>query len=270
MSISYLSLSEATAVNFIAPIGAIILTRYLEDSKVAFLDVIASITALLGVFLVLQPAKTLASLSAEPYAYHKGIVSGIIGVAGGIVSFSQMQYWNLPLVMLLSYKKLNKLTFRYKQVALSAMRRLGKNVHPLVSINYFGVSIFVITTIFSISMPGIEWPTQVKSWCLLATIGVLGLCMEYLLTAGLGSDNPGATIMIYSQVLWALCLDWFIWRLHINISTVLGCIVVIASLAVSCLVRELFHQKEEIFDIESELESFGPEMDYSSGQIDLK
>jgi len=63
---------------------------YLEDSKVAFLEVIASITALAGVFLVLQPTKVSTSLSAEPYVYHKGIVSGIVGVAGGVVSFSQI------------------------------------------------------------------------------------------------------------------------------------------------------------------------------------
>jgi hypothetical protein len=93
--------------------------------------------------------------------------------------------------------------------------------------------------------------------------------MEYLITVGLGSDNPGATIMIYSQVLWALFLDWVIWRLHVNISTVLGCIVVIASLMVPCLARELFHPKEDIFDIESELESFGSEMDYNSAPISL-
>jgi hypothetical protein len=90
-----------------------------------------------------------------------------------------------------------------------------------------------------------------------------------VLTAGLGSDNPAATIMIYSQVPWALLLDWSIWRLHVNISTVLGCMVVVASLMVPCLVRELFHPKEDIFDIESELESFGSEMDYDPGHISL-
>jgi drug/metabolite transporter (DMT)-like permease len=89
VSISYLSLSEATAVNFIAPTGAIMLTRYLEDNKIAFLDVIASITALAGVVLVLQPSKNSTSLSGDPYAYHKGIVSRVIGVVDGIVSFNQ-------------------------------------------------------------------------------------------------------------------------------------------------------------------------------------
>jgi drug/metabolite transporter (DMT)-like permease len=89
VSISYLSLSEATAVNFIAPTGAIMLTRYLEDNKIALLDVIASITALAGVVLVLQPSKNSTSLSGDPYAYHKGIVSRVIGVVDGIVSFNQ-------------------------------------------------------------------------------------------------------------------------------------------------------------------------------------
>jgi drug/metabolite transporter (DMT)-like permease len=126
------------------------------------------------------------------------------------------------------------------------MRRLGKSVHPLVSINYFAVSICIVTTIFSTSIPDLVWPTQVESWCLLAITGVLGLRMEWLLTAGLGSGNAAATIVIYSQVLWALIRDWFIWRFHVNISTVLGCMVVVASLIVPCLVRELFHPKKDI------------------------
>lgn len=127
------------------------------------------------------------------------------------------------------------------------MNRLGKNVHPAVSINYFGVIICIVTTAFSITMPEVVWPTQVKSWCLLATIGVLGLMMEYLLTAGLGSDDPRATIMIYSQVLWALFLDWVIWRSHVNMLTIFGSIVVVASLTVPYLFRKSSHPKEDMF-----------------------
>jgi hypothetical protein len=109
----------------------------------------------------------------------------------------------------------------------------------------------------------------VVSPCYNRSVGPLYGVAFKVLTAGLGSDNPAATIMIYSQVPWALLLDWSIWRLHVNISTVLGCMVVVASLMVPCLVRELFHPKEDIFDIESELESFGSEMDYDPGHISL-
>ncbi|XP_014550025.1 hypothetical protein COCVIDRAFT_116826 [Bipolaris victoriae FI3] len=229
LSISYLSLSEATVLNFIAPLGAIMLTTYWEGRTFAFLDLIACITALAGVVLVLQPipiykavaqAEISSSISTDPYAHLKGVVSGITGVAGGIVAFS-------------------------------AMNRLGKNVQPAVTINYFGVSICIVTTAFSTIMPEVVWPTRIESWCLLAIIGILGLVMEYLLTAGLGSDDPRVTIMIYSQVLWALFLDWAIWRSHVNVLTVLGSMVVVASLAVPYLFRESSHPKEDMFSTRS-------------------
>jgi drug/metabolite transporter (DMT)-like permease len=90
----------------------------------------------------------------------------------------------------------------------------------------------------------------------------VGFCMEYLLTAGLGSDDsPSATVMIYSQVIWALLLDWLIWRLHVNSLSILGCIGLISTLTITTLIykaegpkRADIHDGESEFDeIESEL-----------------
>jgi drug/metabolite transporter (DMT)-like permease len=90
---------------------------------------------------------------------------------------------------------------------------------------------------FIFDMP---WPTSLRTWGVLMVLGIVGFSMEYLLTAGLGSDgSAGATVMIYSQVLWALLIDWLIWNLSINWLTIVGCAGVVMSLAVSSLVKEL-------------------------------
>ncbi|KAK6849298.1 hypothetical protein PG995_013131 [Apiospora arundinis] len=235
VSISYLSLSEATALNFLAPLGALILTKFLDNKAITWMDAASCSVALVSVVLVLQPesifgstvqeASALASdLPVDTYAFLKGTLAGIVGVTGGI--------------------------------------RLGTRTHPLLSVNYFSWSVFTVTTICSFFIPGVTWPEDMGSWCLLVLLGIIGFCMEYLLTAGLGSDrSPSSTIMIYSQVIWAILLDWLIWHSRVNSLTLLGCMGVIASLSAATLVGETqclkgvggFELVSELGDIDTEL-----------------
>ncbi|KAK2007423.1 hypothetical protein LZ32DRAFT_632321 [Colletotrichum eremochloae] len=208
VSMSYLSLNEATALNSLGPLGALILTRYLDMGKVVLTDGISCTVALASVVLVLQPSSVFGTatgmlardVSLDSNAAIYGTLSGMVGVVGGII-------------------------------ALSAISRLGTRAHPLLTVNYFSCSVFVVTTFFSFFIPEVILPTTIGSWCLLVAVGIIGLCMEYLLTAGLGSDDsPSATVMIYSQVIWALLLDWLIWHPRVNMLTILGCIGLISTL----------------------------------------
>lgn len=116
------------------------------------------------------------------------------------------------------------------QIALSAIHRIGTRAHPLLSVNYFSCSVFVVTTVGSLFIPEAAWPRDAGSWCLMILMGIIGFSMEYLLTAGLGSNHPGATVMIYSQVLWALLIEWLVWHSRVNLLTIVGCVGVVASL----------------------------------------
>lgn len=63
---------------------------------------------------------------------------------------------------------------------------------------------------------------------------------EYLLTLGIASDSSSvATIMIYSQVLWALVLDRIFWHLSMNVWTFVGVGNVIGSLTLVSLAKEI-------------------------------
>lgn len=97
VSIAYISLSEATALNFLAPLGALILTRYLDSGMIALGDGIACVVALASVVLVLQPGSIFGTaavegatlsdgVSIDPHASLKGTLAGMIGVVGGVVS----------------------------------------------------------------------------------------------------------------------------------------------------------------------------------------
>lgn len=70
---------------------------------------------------------------------------------------------------------------------------------------------------------------------------------EFLLTAGIASDESSvATIMIYSQVLWALALDRIFWHVSMNVWTFVGIGSVVGSLTLVSLAREIptLRQKE--------------------------
>ncbi|KAK8004853.1 hypothetical protein PG990_010890 [Apiospora arundinis] len=123
VSISYLSLSEATALNFLAPLGALILTRYLDNGRITITDGVSCAIALVSVVLVLQPEPLFDKVvrqeasgpangvSLDPNALLKGTLAGMVAVAGGIV-------------------------------ALSSIHRIGTRTHPLLSVNYFSWVVF--------------------------------------------------------------------------------------------------------------------------------
>ncbi|ROW16422.1 hypothetical protein VPNG_02826 [Cytospora leucostoma] len=153
-SILYLTLSQAIALNFLAPLGAIILAKCLDHGVLGLVDRVGGFVALAGVFLVVQPGQSFirgdnlsSSATNEASERLKGVACGIVGVFGGI---------------------------------------------------------------------------------------------EVLLTAGISSDaSSAATVMIYSQVIWALALDRIIWHVSLNVWTLIGVTSVVFSLALVSLAKEV-------------------------------
>ncbi|KUI74490.1 hypothetical protein VM1G_11985 [Cytospora mali] len=218
-SILYLTLAQATALNFLAPLGAMVLAKYLDFGTFSIIDRVGGVVALIGIVLVVQPDSIFTPAERLPVWVSsgatnetperlKGVVCGLIGVFGGII-------------------------------ALTTIRRLGCRVHPLMSVNYFAWAVIVAMTIM-IAFERTPWPTTVREWSLLVIVGIFGSLMEALLTAGISSDaSSAATVMIYSQVLWALALDRVVWHVSVNIWTLVGVGSVVCSLALVSLAKEV-------------------------------
>lgn len=92
VSMIYLTLSEATALTFLGPLGSLILTRFLSFATVRWTDYVGASGAFLGVMLIAQP-EGIFSTSKEVYTVsentHKrlyGLGFGIFGFCGGVVS----------------------------------------------------------------------------------------------------------------------------------------------------------------------------------------
>ena len=92
VSIKYLNLSEATALNFISPLGSLILTRWLSFATVQWIDCFGAFGSLVGVALILVPHGMLSqpddlSYPTQSFEGHlKGIGFSTLGVCGGVVS----------------------------------------------------------------------------------------------------------------------------------------------------------------------------------------
>lgn len=92
VSILYLTLAQATALNFLAPLGAMVLAKYLSYGTFSSIDRVGGLMAVAGVILVVQPdildrghspPSQVADATPERL---KGVACGIVGVLGGIVS----------------------------------------------------------------------------------------------------------------------------------------------------------------------------------------
>ncbi|KAK2027945.1 hypothetical protein LX32DRAFT_721165 [Colletotrichum zoysiae] len=229
-SIMYLKLSEATALNFLGPLAAMILTRYLHFGTLEVIDRVGALMALLGVVLVVQPDALFGSQSTltsntQPGAdlsatsRMTGVGFGLVGVCGG-------------------------------SVALTAIRSIGGREHPLVSVMYFAWAVVTVTAIAFFSMESIHLTVSVLSWLKLVPLGIFGFAMECLLTAGIADDGSSvAIIMIYSQVAWALLLDWVVWHSKVNTLSVIGIGSVVASLVVVSSAKEWRWIRKSRYDV---------------------
>ncbi|KAK2016087.1 integral membrane protein DUF6 [Colletotrichum eremochloae] len=236
-SIMYLKLSEATALNFLGPLAAMILTRYLHFGTFGVIDRIGALIALSGVVLVVQPDALFGPQStlANPMQQNAdesvksrmtGVGFGLVGVCGG-------------------------------SVALTAIRSIGTREHPMVSVMYFAWTVVTITTVAFFLVESLHLTTTVLSWLKLVPLGIFGFAMvsqliyvliiatalkdrqECLLTAGIAEDGSSvAIIMIYSQVAWALLLDQVVWHSKINTLSLVGIGSVVSSLVIVSSAKE--------------------------------
>ncbi|KAI1103142.1 hypothetical protein F4804DRAFT_310838 [Jackrogersella minutella] len=211
-SMVYLSLSEATALNFLGPLGSLILTRYLSFAAVRWTDCLGAVGALVGVVLIAQPEDIFGSTAkverdgpGDVKGDLMGLAFAVLGICGGVIT-------------------------------LTSIRCIGTRAHPLTSVNVFAWALVTVSFLGLMIIPGITWPRNLATWGCLIYIGTCGFAMELLLTLGISSDtSSAATLMIYSQIVWALVLDRVLFQATINLWAILGAVAVISSLSLVTL-----------------------------------
>ncbi|KAF7550818.1 hypothetical protein G7046_g7905 [Stylonectria norvegica] len=228
-SMMYIPLADATVIQFLAPGVAGIFCYFALREPFTRIEQLGTLVALLGVVLIAQPASLFSKSAGEsepttemppetglPGADHEStaeerlvaVAVGLLGVLGAAGAFT-------------------------------ALRTIGKRAHPLISVNYFGVistiisvSVLVLAPALDIGQPTLRWltPATLKQWMLLLPLGILGFIMQYLLTAGLGSDKSNkANAMVYTHMLFAASFDRWVFGHRMGLMSAMGCTLILGS-----------------------------------------
>ncbi|KAK6359526.1 hypothetical protein TWF696_000681 [Orbilia brochopaga] len=230
-SLTYLDISDATVITFLAPSVAAFACYILLKEPFTKTEVLAGLISFVGVILIARPT-ALFSTPASPSD------SGSVGSGGSEPSPSQQtdglsvnlrevtpaQRTTAVLVALVGV--LGAAT------AFTTIRWIGKRAHPLISVNYFSAWCAIVSFVALLVVPGIgfRWPRTGVQWGLLAGIGVCGFIMQFLLTAALQRERAGlVTHMVYAQMVFALLWDKLVWDHLPSWASLLGSALILGS-----------------------------------------
>ncbi|KAM9902662.1 hypothetical protein OXX79_003835 [Metschnikowia pulcherrima] len=212
-SLQYLSLSDAVTITFLIPMVTAFFAWIILGERYSILEAVCSICSLAGILLVAKPdflygseseAEVPESDSAESSDSGLrilGTVVGLMGVCGASAVYV-------------------------------LLRKIGKAAHPLISVSYFALITCVICFFSTIFVPSLTFkvPSNFRQWFLFALIGLSGFFMQFCLAAGLQLEKAGkSSLMIYSNMVFALVWDLIFWGHVPGLLSILGTLLIVAN-----------------------------------------
>ncbi|KIW27272.1 uncharacterized protein PV07_07026 [Cladophialophora immunda] len=183
-SLLYLPLSEATVLGFLSPILTCYLCSLIMPGEIFTMQQqIAGFVSLIGVLFIARPA-TLFSSSTQPSdALVSPPVNSTVTPETGQHITSEQHLAAVGIAMIGVVGGVG---------ALTAIRVIGTRAHAFISINYFSVWCSVVSLVCLMVFPDVKFrlPGNLTEWSLLASLGLCGFVMQFLLTAGLAYGGP--------------------------------------------------------------------------------
>lgn len=207
-SLQYLSLSDAVAITFLVPIITGFLAWVILGERYSIIQGICAVVAFAGVLLIAKPSFIFGDHVAQNHSVESSstklrllaIGVGLIGVCGASGVYI-------------------------------IIRKMGKAVHPLLSVSYFAITTCVISCIVIAVVPSYSFvlPNSQYQVFLFLLIGLSGFIMQCCLTSGIQRVTAGkASLMSYSNMIFALFWDVVIWNHFPGVLSWLGIIIIIS------------------------------------------
>ena len=234
-SLRYLALAEASIINFLAPILAVLMLGLFPGARLSIAQLLAGLISMGGVICVLQPWGSPISYSEKEQAVAVG--AAFVGVLGGAVSF----------------------------VAIS---RLGERVHPILTVAYFSTFCVLMSgVLLAFQWQKLQLPTTSLQWGLTIVLGILAFAMHWLLTASLtwDEDSKRPLNFVYTQILFAMIADKVIWGVSPNVWKYVGGALIISS-AIFVASTKASYQYALVNDTEEDGECVDLELELSKNQ----
>ncbi|KAJ2663031.1 hypothetical protein IWW48_001550 [Coemansia sp. RSA 1200] len=177
-AVTKMTLADATVVFFTGPVFSAIFARVLLGEPYGAFDRAASAVCILGIVLVLKPAMVFGE------AAH-GLAAASNGAGSGVGDQQQMRGAVAALVGAMS-----------GAVAMCAVRMVGRGVHSMVHVVYFGFLSMAGSTVAMRSVaqtPPVRVPHTAYEWTVMGSVGAFAFVGQALLNRGLqlAPTGPG-------------------------------------------------------------------------------
>lgn len=230
-SLIYLPIAEAVVITFVAPIISCWAYSIFFHAPFGLLDQVAGLISFAGVVLIAQPSFLFGIGNNSP-TEAQGPEAITIAANATALTFGAN---GIPVVT--PSQRLSAVIIGFIGAcgaagAYTTLRYIGKRAHPLISVNYFATWCMIVSGFALFFVPSVEFrfPSNLREWSLLISLGTCGFVMQFLLTAGLAHDKSArATQMVYTQVLFGIAFDKLIWNVTPGIWSWIGSLVVLAS-----------------------------------------
>jgi drug/metabolite transporter (DMT)-like permease len=211
-SLRFLPLAEGVIIGFLAPLLTAYTTSLLLKTPLSNRQMLAGMIAFLGVAVIADPFSIHSSLKLH---FQRKSSNG-----------NPSQYTSASIPTVSPSNRITAIVLGLFSVlattgAFTTIRLIGDRAHALVQVNYYSLVTTIISgLILFLPLPPLPFlgntnfrlPATSREWTLLAYVGICGFMLQFLMTAGLQAEKGSrATNMMYSQILFALCLDWGIW-----------------------------------------------------------
>lgn len=212
-SLQYLSLSDAVAITFLIPLVTPFFAWIALGETYSVLEALCTVLSFGGILLIAKPDFIFGSKSKEevPQDDLAESSSSEIRLLATVVALFGVSGASSVYVVL---------------------RKIGKAAHPLISVSYFALLTCIICLFSTLLIPSLSFqaPRTLKQWLLFFLIGFSGFFMQFCLAAGLQKEKAGtSSLLIYTNMVFALLWDFVIWNHIPGILSLLGTLIIIAN-----------------------------------------
>ncbi|KZT65709.1 DUF6-domain-containing protein [Daedalea quercina L-15889] len=260
-SLQYLSVSDATVLQFLVPMCTGILGALVLQEHFARDQAFASLLSLAGVVLIARPASLFGHTVSNPQAE---TVRNIPAVLEGRSDYMEAT----------PTQRLGAVGFGLVGVfgatgAYTTIRAVGKRAHALHSVVSYTVQCTVVSVVLMLALrTPIVLPTRLDWIGMFLAIGICGFIYQVLFAMGLQRETAGrGTMAVYVQVVYATILDTVFFHSTPNLPSVIG-----TSIITSCAIYIAISKKnpDERKRQQSLLSSQGADHSLEEGLLDYQ
>jgi len=230
--LQYLSLSDATVLQFLAPMctavtGAVLLKEDFKRSQ-AF----ASLCSLVGVILIARPEFLFGSSSRHLAPSVDPIHDGIAGDEGSVAGATSAQrYLAVGAAMMGVLGGTG---------AYTSIRAIGKRAHTLHNlISFSGQCVIASTVLTLVAHTQFVLPKTFLHFFMLSAIGIFGFIGQILMTMGLQRETASrGTMAVYCQIIYATIYDRIFFNSSPSLLSILGTTIIMTSAVYVALSKE--------------------------------